>query len=79
LGDERAEYLDPYILRCSACGRQIDERVETVWSKVEGWEKKRSGGGTNHVALRVPLYEFMCALCMDKLQNGIPALQTGMF
>lgn len=76
--DEAHEYSSPYILRCTECGRQMDERVETVWCKVEGWEKKRSQGGTNHVALRKPLNAFMCPGCMDKLQSGVAARQLAL-
>ncbi len=59
----------------------MDERLVTVWSKVTGWEKKRDQGGTNHVALRQPLNEFMCVGCMDKLKSGVSArqLQLGSF
>lgn len=77
--DDAFAITDPYILRCTACGRQMDERLETVWQKLTGWDKKRSAGGTNHVALKRPLHEFMCAGCMDKLQNGVPALQLEAF
>lgn len=73
--DEYRYLSDPYILRCTECGRQMDERVETVWSKVEGWEKKRDQGGTNHVALRRPLGVFMCVTCINHLRKGIPATQ----
>jgi hypothetical protein len=41
-----------------------------VWSKVIGWEKKRNRGGTNHVALRKPVNEFMCDYCMRMKQSG---------
>lgn len=53
----------------------MDERIATVWSKLEGWEKKRAAGGTNHVALRKPLGEFMCNGCMEKLLSGVAAAQ----
>lgn len=60
---------------CAHCGRSIDERYETVWKKVEGWEKKRGSGGTNHLALRKNIGSFMCAVCMDKLLSGLSASQ----
>lgn len=66
---------DPYIMRCTECGRQMDERRETVWQAVHGWGKKRDQGGQNAVALRRPLNEFMCAGCMDKLKRGVAATQ----
>lgn len=58
-------------MRCDACGRELDERVETVWNKIEGWEKKRDQGGTNHVALRRVLPEFRCNGCMTLAQSGL--------
>lgn len=68
---------DPYILRCNECGRPMDERVEVVWTKVEGWEKRRQQGGTNHVAMRRPLPEHMCNACMTiALDSGNPHQQT---
>lgn len=70
-----SEFADPYVLRCSSCSLLFDERIVVMWSKVEGWEKKRDAGGTNHVALRTPLDEFMCPTCMDKLRNGLAAGQ----
>lgn len=53
----------------------MDERVETVFSKVDGWVKKREQGGANHVALRRPLGEFMCVGCMEKLLSGVSTSQ----
>ncbi len=72
------ETTNPYLLRCSECGALMDERHHTIWSKVEGWEKKRDAGGTNHVALRIPLGVFMCVGCMDKLRSGVAASQLSL-
>lgn len=58
-------------MNCAKCKRKLDERVETVWSKVEGWEKKRDQGGTNHLALRKPQEQFMCNGCMTLMQEGM--------
>lgn len=58
-------------MRCVKCGRGLNENVETVWSKVVGWEKKRDQGGTNHVALRQPLNEYCCNGCMTLMQQGM--------
>jgi hypothetical protein len=70
LGDHAAIF-DPYIVRCTGCGRLVDDRCEAVWQKLEGWGKRREAGGLNHVALRKPFYEFMCNICMDKALAGI--------
>ena len=73
--------FNPWVVTCSSggCGhKELDERHVTVWSKVEGWEKKRDAGGTNHVALRKPLGVFMCAGCMDLLRAGLdPSIRVG--
>lgn len=53
----------------------MDERIDTVWGKIEGWAKRRDAGGTNHVALRKPLYVFMCNGCMHKLLSGVASSQ----
>lgn len=55
---------------CSDCGKQIDPRSRLTWQKVVGWERTRHGGGTNHVALRHNLDEWMCNECVDKRKTG---------
>jgi hypothetical protein len=69
----------PYHITCEECGREVDERFETVWSAVEGWEKKRHQGGTNHIACRRPLPRFRCEPCMQKILAGLPALQGSLW
>lgn len=64
-----------YTEKCCECGNPVDDRKETVWSKVEGWEKKRDQGGTNHVALRNPLGVSMCNACMMLKLSGLSAAQ----
>lgn len=66
-----SEYADPYVYRCSACNCLMDERVDTVWEKVEGWVKPRDAGGPNALSLRKPLGVFMCDACMSKLRAGL--------
>lgn len=70
--------ISPYHYQCSQCTRQVDERQETVWFKVTGWEKKRDQGGTNHLALRRPQDEYMCDRCMEALRNGISPQQESL-
>lgn len=70
---------DAYLLRCSVCGEVVDERRQTVYNKVTGWEKKRDQGGTNALRLREPDNEFMCVICMDKLTRGLSAGQMDLY
>lgn len=70
---------DPYVFTCRHCGCAMDERTETVWQLVQGYEKKRAQGGTNHVALRRPLYDFMCNRCMTLAQSGLHPQQGDLF
>lgn len=58
-------------MECCDCRRQLDERTETVWTKVTGWERNRIGGGTNALALRRPLQIHMCDSCMRRRKRGI--------
>jgi uncharacterized protein YlaI len=71
--------FQPHQYECSKCKRMIDERRQEVWQALKGWEKKRRQGGTNHVALRRPLHEFMCNNCMTNLLSGTAAEQISMF
>jgi len=65
-------------MKCVECQREIDERIETVWTKVVGWEKKREQGGTNHLALREPLGENLCQGCMTLMQQGLSTGQQSL-
>lgn len=62
-------------MNCDQCGRELDDRFETVWCLVEGWEKKRDQGGTNHVAMRRPLNQYRCNGCMSLMQAGLSSAQ----
>lgn len=55
---------------CSSCGRELKPH-ENPWVEVKGWERKRSQGGTNHVALRKNTGVIMCPECMILLQRGL--------
>lgn len=48
---------------CVRCSNPI-ERGKTVWGEIVGWEQKRTGGGTNSVALRQRTGRQMCDPCM---------------
>lgn len=62
-------------LTCDQCGREMDSNVETVWNLVEGWEKKRDAGGTNHLALRKPKDVVRCNGCMTLILAGLDPRQ----
>jgi hypothetical protein len=69
---------NPNIVRCQGCGSPVDARSPLVWQKVEGWERKREEGGTNHVALRKTRQEFMCGACIMKERAGVSSGQIGL-
>lgn len=71
--------LDRYKFHCSICNQDKDSRGEKVWQKVTGYEIKREQGGTNHIALRKLLPEYVCALCMSRMQAGDHPGQGMMF
>lgn len=73
-----SDVWEPWMFRCCECGQSMDERSQTIWTKVQGWERKRDQGGTNHVALRRPMNEFMCNKCMTMHQNNLSPLQTSL-
>lgn len=65
------------IVNCDKCGNPVNDRSESVWNFVTGWEKKREGGGTNHIALRTPQNQFRCNVCMQRMLDGVdPEQQT---
>lgn len=64
-------------LRCTFCGGEIS--VNRDYQKVEGFERKRDGGGTNAIRLRQPKGEWACTSCIDKESRGINAQQSGLF
>lgn len=65
-------------MNCTKCGRPLNEKTETVWNLVEGWEKKRDQGGTNHLALRKPKDVFCCNACMSLMLAGLSTGQESL-
>lgn len=65
------------IVRCD-CGREINTRLEVYWRFVEGWEKDRDQGGTNHIALRKTHDRFMCNICMVRRQASLHQAQESL-
>ena len=69
VGEQEATSEQSFAVRCDRCGEGIAEWSK-AWQKVEGWERHRKAGGTNALALRAPLQEFMCEACMIKEKLG---------
>jgi hypothetical protein len=61
------------------CGHTIDTDAPTTYQQVQGWARNRTQGGTNAIALRIPLPQWACNVCIDKLTNGIAIEQGEMF
>ena len=61
-------------MKCFECEEEI-RRGAPFWQSIEGWEQKRTDGGTNAVALRQRTGLVMCNTCMTKRKAGIPAAQ----
>lgn len=70
---------DPYKYKCKECGCTIDERYQTLRTRVTGWTKKRSQGGANHIAQQRPTNDFRCDVCMQKVLSGDDINQCMMF
>ncbi len=64
---------------CSFCGEEVDRESSRTYRRVIGWEHPRSEGGTNALALREPLDEWACFLCIDKLRRQIAPGQGSFF
>lgn len=57
---------------CVDCGEPVDTtKVFSFWQHVDGWERKREQGGTNHVAQRTVHDQFLHVGCMTLRQAGI--------
>jgi hypothetical protein len=67
-------------IRCKFCGKPLDpdSRVETVYQRVYGWEKKREAGGANQITLREPQQEWAHASCIDRMVHGIGVSQMAL-
>jgi hypothetical protein len=56
---------------CPFCHRSIDPTAaHGVYQRVVGWEKRRSGGGTNAIALRRTEQVWAHNLCVERAKNG---------
>lgn len=66
--------MEDTLLRCAECGTKLYEKANP-WMKVEGFERRREAGGTNHIALRRQTGEAVCETCMTKLRAGVASTQ----
>jgi len=62
--------------RCVYCNRPVT--IDHDYRKVIGWERHRSGGGTNALAVREPQDEWACSECVSKLKRGVTMEQTSL-
>ena len=63
------------LVACALCGEPVDAYSRLTYRRVVGWEKPRSAGGTNALALRQPLNTYAHSECIDKARRGIDAKQ----
>ena len=63
-------------MTCVYCKGPIDGSLD--YRRVIGWERQRSAGGTNAIALREPQDEWACAECVRKLKRGVTLEQTSL-
>jgi len=55
---------------CRFCTQRVEPTDRHVYQRVVGWEKSRSGGGTNAIALREVRQEWAHAYCVDRAKRG---------
>lgn len=64
-------------VHCEFCNAVIDSSRCFQW--IEGWAKRRRGGGPNAVTLARRSDIYACTECVDKLLHGISIGQTQLF
>lgn len=71
--------MNPHTATCCRedCSAEVDTR--RAWTKIQGWDKFRAQGGSNAIALRRPMGEWMCDRCMEKEKAGIAPGQGGLW
>ena len=63
---------------CIDCGNQYSQNE--VYNRVSGWERHRSGGGTNAIKLREPDYsQIVCVGCMMEREIQTDSNQGSLF
>lgn len=64
-------------VHCEFCNAVVD--VDRCFQWIEGWAKRRKGGGPNAVTLAARHARYACRECVDKLQHDIAIGQTQLF
>jgi len=54
--------------RCVYCDEPVLSTQD--YQRVEGWERKRAGGGANQVTLRTTKPEWACQSCIESAKRG---------
>jgi len=54
--------------RCVYCDEPVLSTQD--YQRVEGWERKRAGGGANQVTLRTTKPEWACRACIESAKRG---------
>jgi len=55
---------------CRFCTRQVEPTDRNIYQRVVGWERRRTSGGTNAIALREVKQEWAHAHCVDRAKEG---------
>lgn len=71
---ERTATADPHA--CVFCGGAINHVSD--YRRVEGFERHRSEGGTNALALRKATEEWACSACVDRAKRGVSPTQQAL-
>lgn len=51
--------------RCLFCGEVLDADAAGVYQYVRGWERRRTGGGTNAIRLPTRENKWACHACIE--------------
>jgi hypothetical protein len=62
--------------KCIYCRAEINPDVD--YRKVEGFEQRRTQGGTNAIRLRKSLDVWACAHCVGRASKGVAPTQQAM-
>lgn len=52
------------LVPCTSCGKRVDPLSRLIAYEVRGFEKARTGGGTNHLMFRERTGRVMCGGCV---------------
>ena len=66
------------LVPCAECGKPTDTFAASTAYEVQGWEKQRPQGGTNHVLFRRRTGRVMCGGCTHLLRATGNAAQESL-